>query len=280
MKPWFERNKQTLIATTFLIPILLVAFVSISHVTTWYGLSNPLSWATYLSLAIEIAALSALAGMTVGMRKFIYLPFGLVTLIQLVGNIFYSFHYIDVNSDLFKSWVDLTSPLFSMMGIDDANGHRRILAFLSGGLLPMISLTFLHMLVKSTDNKPLANDIREDLTALTTQEPEPPAQPAKITTEQLDKLQNLMDKWQTKEEVVEPPQAVQPTPSVSESPVPTPTPSVSETPQPTPTPSVSLTPEPTPTPIVEVITDTNSPFTKVGGLLKKVQYDNSARRKI
>jgi len=54
IKNWVHSNLKTIIITSFLIPILLVAFVSIAHVTTWYGLSNPMSWAIYLSVAIEI----------------------------------------------------------------------------------------------------------------------------------------------------------------------------------------------------------------------------------
>ena len=87
IKNWVQKNLRTIIITSFLIPILLVAFVSIAHVTTWYELSNPISWAIYLSAAIEIAALGALAGLSVNMGRFIYLPFGIVTFIQLIGNV-------------------------------------------------------------------------------------------------------------------------------------------------------------------------------------------------
>ena len=61
---WIQKNFRTIIYISFLVPILTVAFVSISHVTSWYGLSNPLSWAIYLSVGIEIAALSALAAIS------------------------------------------------------------------------------------------------------------------------------------------------------------------------------------------------------------------------
>ena len=56
---WIQKNFKKIIYVAFLVPILAVAGVSISHVTTWYGLSNPMSWAVYLSIGIEIAALSA-----------------------------------------------------------------------------------------------------------------------------------------------------------------------------------------------------------------------------
>lgn len=145
---WFQKNFKTIIYISFLVPILSVAFVSISHVATWYGLSNPISWAVYLSVGIEIAALSALAAISAQMGKKVYFPFGIVTLIQFIGNIFFAYQYINVNSESFKDWVDLVDPLVSFLGVGDIAGHKRFLALFSGGMLPLISLSFLHMLVK------------------------------------------------------------------------------------------------------------------------------------
>ena len=147
---WFQKNFKTIIYVACLVPILNVAFVSISHVTKWYGLSNPFSWAIYLSVGIEIAALSALAAISAQMGKKVYFPFGIVTLIQFIGNIFFAYQYIDVTSQSFKDWVDLVDPLVSYLGVEsgDPIGHKRFLALFSGGMLPIISLSFLHMLVK------------------------------------------------------------------------------------------------------------------------------------
>lgn len=147
---WIQKNFKTIIYVSFLVPILLVAFVSISHVTTWYGLSNPMTWAIYLSVGIEIAALSALAAISAQMGSKVYLPFGIVTLIQFIGNIFFAYQYIDVNSEQFKDWVDLVDPVVTYLGVESGNivSHKRFLALFSGGMLPIISLSFLHMLVK------------------------------------------------------------------------------------------------------------------------------------
>jgi len=149
MKKWLQSNLNNIIVGSFLIPILLVAFVSISHVTTLYSLANPLSWAIYLSVAVEIAALAALAGVSAKFGKFIYIPFGIVTFIQFIGNFFYSYSYINVNSQDFKDWVDMISGLLEPIGVDptDVVAHRIILAFITGGLIPFISLTFAHMLI-------------------------------------------------------------------------------------------------------------------------------------
>jgi len=156
---WIQKNFKKIIYISFLIPIILVALVSISHVTKWYGISNPVSWAVYLSVGIEIAALSALAAISAKMGKKVYFPFGIVTLIQFIGNIFFSYQFINVNSQVFKDWVDLVSPLVSYLGVDpsDPVGNKRFLAFFAGGMLPLISLSFLHMLVKFEENEKTDN---------------------------------------------------------------------------------------------------------------------------
>ena len=153
MKNWISKNYKLLIIGAFLVPIFTVALVSISHVTKWYGISNPISWAIYLSIGIEIAALSTLAAISADMGKKVYFPFGLVTLIQFIGNIYFAYSYIDINSQSFKDWVDLVSPMVEFMGVDNTDlvGHKRFLAFFAGGMLPIISLSFLHMLVKFTE---------------------------------------------------------------------------------------------------------------------------------
>jgi hypothetical protein len=147
---WFQRNFKNIIYVSFLIPILLVAFVSISHVTSWYGITNPFSWALYLSAGIEIAALSALAAISANMGRVVYIPFGIVTFIQFLGNIFFAYQFIDVDSQTFKDWVEMVDPIVSYIGVEEGDpiSHKRFLALFAGGMLPLISLSFLHMLVK------------------------------------------------------------------------------------------------------------------------------------
>ena len=139
---WFQRNFKAIIYIAFLVPILTVAFVSISHVTTWYGITNPVSWAIYLSVGIEIAALAALAAISAQMGNKVYFPFGIVTLIQFIGNIFFAYQYIDVTSAQFQSWVEMVDPIVSYIGVESGNmiSHKRFLALFAGvqtGFLPL-----------------------------------------------------------------------------------------------------------------------------------------------
>ena len=169
---WVQRNFRTIIYIAFIVPILAVAGVSISHVTTWFGISNPFTWAIYLSIGVEIAALSAVAAISAKMGKKVYLPFGIVTLLQFIGNIFFAYQYIDINGQLFKDWVEMVDPVVSYLGVEsgDPIGHKRFLALFAGGMLPIISLSFLHMLVKFEEEGKLKSAEPEiDIEALSTE---------------------------------------------------------------------------------------------------------------
>jgi hypothetical protein len=207
LKNWVRENLKGIIATSFTIPILLVAFVSISHVTTFYGLTNPFSWAIYLSVAIEIAALGALAGISANMGRFVYVPFLIVTFIQFVGNVFFAYSFIDPASNLFKQWVELAGPLLETFGVDitDMLSQKRWLALISGGMLPLISLTFAHMLVKYSEQSkletiPMVEVTDEIIDELSTEagkkekEIVEKYQPYTPTQDDLNKLQELFEK--------------------------------------------------------------------------------------
>ena len=151
MLNWIKSNKKGIIRAVFLIPILSVAIISISHVVSWYDLANPISWAVYLSVAVEIAAMSSIAAASAKVKGFsVWFVFIIVTLIQFIGNIFFCYSEIDITSKSFKDWSELTAPVFEMLGSDlsDTVAQRRWLALLEGGLLPLISLTCLHFFIK------------------------------------------------------------------------------------------------------------------------------------
>jgi len=146
---WFKNNRDAIIRNSFLLPILLVVVMSISHVVSWYDLGNPISWAIYLSVAIEIFALASVSAASIKMKRgSIWFLFGLVTLIQIIGNIFYEFKDINPTGESFIAWMELIQPLFVDWEVLD---HRRFLATIQGGTLPLMSLTALHFYIKFND---------------------------------------------------------------------------------------------------------------------------------
>ncbi len=90
----------------------------------------------------------------------------------MLGNIFFSFTYIDETGQSFKDWIDMTGGLFETMGVEknDLNSHKTILSFLTGGLLPIISLTFAHMLVKFSEKNQSVVEETNDKVEITTED--------------------------------------------------------------------------------------------------------------
>ena len=204
---WVRNNPNR---SMFLVPILLVAVISISHVVTWYDIANPISWAIYLSIAIEVGAMTALVAATNKIKGGVWFMFGLITFIQMIGNIFFSYKEIDSNGDLFKSWVELTGPIWEMIGSDpsDIPAMKRWLAFLEGGLLPIISLTSLHFFVKYEKvNPPKVGDQITDI---------PKTETEKVANRVWEKVSELREEGKlpeiTEEDLVDEPTALAFTP--------------------------------------------------------------------
>ena len=171
MLDWIKSNRSTLIRNSFLLPILLVVIMSISHVVSWYDLGNPISWAIYLSIAIEIFALASISAASIKTSKSaIWFLFGIVTTIQIIGNIFYEFKDIDINSEGFKSWVLLIEPFFIEWEIMD---HRRFLAIVQGGTLPIMSLTALHFYIQFKEKEEYSRNDVEKIIETIDNPPEP-----------------------------------------------------------------------------------------------------------
>ena len=137
------------------------------------------------------------------MGKKVYFPFVIVTLIQFIGNIFFAYQYIDITSQSFKDWVDMVDPIVSFMGVESGDfvGHKRFLALFAGGMLPIISLSFLHMLVKFEEEEKkkrgvLDIDIEKLSKEIGKEEAKIDAEKYVPTEQDLEKLNKELNKFQ------------------------------------------------------------------------------------
>jgi hypothetical protein len=124
--------------------------VSLMHVVSFWNVTNTFGWAVFLSVAIEIGVLSSIAASRIS--NWAWLPFSLVTFIQIIGNIFSSYVQVDVTGHLFKMWVELTDPFFNFIGFGtdgDIIVHRRIVAMF-GAAVPLIAMLFFNFFVRET----------------------------------------------------------------------------------------------------------------------------------
>lgn len=153
MKDKLVRN---FVIGTFVSLYLLVSVISTIHVVDFFEMSNPYWLAVTLAIGFEVGAAASLASLVIlkKMNKtLVWMLFITITLMQMQGNMYYAF----VNLKDYTNW----SELFNLME-EDPLYQKRILAFVSGAILPLIALGFIKSLVDYI--KPEDQDEHEALT--------------------------------------------------------------------------------------------------------------------
>jgi hypothetical protein len=126
---------------TFVSLYLMVSVISTIHVVDFFELSNPYWLAVTLAIAFELGAAASLASLIVldKMNKtLVWALFITITLMQMQGNMYYAFK----NIQNYETW----SQLFNLIE-EDPLYQKRILAFVSGAILPLVALGFIKSLV-------------------------------------------------------------------------------------------------------------------------------------
>jgi hypothetical protein len=152
---WIRKHKDLCLKSIYSFPILLSIIVSINHAITWFSISNPDLWSIFLSCSVEIVALTTLVALLMGKNSFtIILTFILITSIQIIANVFFSFNYIDEDGTLFKNWLKFVEIIFGEDFAWTVNKGKFWLAVISGGCVPLLSLLSLHLVTtyKAKDN--------------------------------------------------------------------------------------------------------------------------------
>lgn len=138
MKDKLVRN---FVIGTFVTLYALVSVISTIHVIDFFELSNPYWLAVTLAIGFEIGAAASLASLVIlkKMNKtLVWALFITITLMQMQGNMYYAFK----NISNYETW----SQLFNLIE-EDAIYQKRILAFVSGAILPLIALGFIKSLI-------------------------------------------------------------------------------------------------------------------------------------
>lgn len=150
------------IITTFVTLYVIVSLISCIHTIDFFLLSNPRWLAISLAIAFEIGAAASLASIIVldKMNKtIIWFLFIILTFMQAMGNTYFA--YVNVHD--FQGWIEL----FGLVDYDIIT-QKRILAVVSGAILPLIALGFIKSLVdylkpeEETKNNLLEENNEED----------------------------------------------------------------------------------------------------------------------
>jgi len=137
------KNKAThyFIIGSFVTLYLLVSIISTIHVIDFFKLSNPTWLAVSLAIGFEVGAAASLASLIIleKMNKgIVWGVFILLTAMQAMGNTYYAFSHLEN----FTGWIEL----FGLQE-EDLIYQKRILAIISGAVLPVVALGFIKSLV-------------------------------------------------------------------------------------------------------------------------------------
>ena len=129
------------IISTFVLLYAVVSGISTIHVVDFFQITNPKWLSIFLAIAFEIGAAASLASIIVldKMNKFIvWSLFFILTAMQAIGNTYFAYTHL---SD-FTAW----SELFGLSE-EEPIFQKRVLAIISGAILPLVSLGFIKALV-------------------------------------------------------------------------------------------------------------------------------------
>lgn len=138
-----KKNKfiNLFIIGTFVLLYIITSLISTIHVIEFFRLSNPEWLAISLAISFEIGAAASLASLVVleKMNKtVVWILFIVLTLMQAMGNMYYSYHH----ANNYEQWMEL----FGLIE-EEPIYQKRILSFISGAILPLVSLGFIKSLV-------------------------------------------------------------------------------------------------------------------------------------
>jgi hypothetical protein len=172
---------RSFIIGTFVTLYVLVSSISTIHVIDFFKLSNPDWLAISLALAFEVGAAASLASLVTleKMNKWIvWALFVILTLMQAMGNTYYT--YVHLHD--YQGWIELFG-----LNEEDPLYQKRVLAMISGAILPIVALGFIKSLVDYIKPTPVevSKDAKNDETIVQAQISQPVVETDK-TREQPD----------------------------------------------------------------------------------------------
>ena len=138
---------KTTLTILFSLLYLAVGFVSTYHAISFFSISNESWLAVILAVAFEIGQASVLFSLLVSKskKKMPWVLMGVLTFVQVIGNIFSSHQYMMLNSmEEIKYFTD--SVLFFVQD-PDPKMNQVMISYITGAILPIVALCMTSMVV-------------------------------------------------------------------------------------------------------------------------------------
>jgi hypothetical protein len=182
MKSTKNKIVNGFIIGTFVSLYLLVSIISTIHVVDFFRLSNPEWLAISLAIGFELGAAASLAALITleKMNKtMVWALFIVITGMQMQGNMYHAYTHIKD----YQGWVEL----FNLVEWEPI-AQKRLLAGVSGAILPLVALGFIKSLVDYI--KPEDDVVGEEVGV------EDQVDSMRKVVESYDDLQEEMDEWE------------------------------------------------------------------------------------
>jgi len=154
-----NRLVSRFVILTFVLLYALVSIISTIHVIDFFELSNPYWLAVTLAIGFELGAAASLASLVIldkTNKTLVWTLFIAITVMQMQGNMFYAF--TNLGSE-YATW----SELFGLIE-EETLYQKRVLAAVSGAILPLVALGFIKSLVDyiKPDEDQVTEEIQDD----------------------------------------------------------------------------------------------------------------------
>jgi len=156
-----DKNKlvSRFVIITFVLLYALVSIISTIHVIDFFELSNPYWLAVTLAIGFELGAAASLASLVIldkTNKTLVWALFIAITVMQMQGNMFYAFTNLGPE---YVTW----SELFGLIE-EEPLYQKRVLAAVSGAILPLVALGFIKSLVDyiKPDEGQVAEEVQDD----------------------------------------------------------------------------------------------------------------------
>ena len=161
---------KNVLTILFSLLYIAVGFVSVYHAISFFSISNSYWLAIILALAFEIGQAAVLFSLLVNKSDNKIMPWilmSVLTLVQVLGNVYSSYHYSVVNSpDEIKYFTD--SVLFFIQD-PDPQVNQVMISYITGAILPIVALCMTSMIVNVSGIEKANN---ENETNIEPQEPQ------------------------------------------------------------------------------------------------------------
>lgn len=129
-------------ASLYVMLYVIVATISCICSIDFFNMTHNTMSSVILAISFEIGSMGCLFGALTTLRNknnaLIWIMFIFLTLMQMMNNTYYAY----TNIDNYRDWVEL----FDIVELEEMT-QKRIISIISGCVLPVVALSFIHLLV-------------------------------------------------------------------------------------------------------------------------------------